>query len=165
MGYIRTCTADDIPAVARMFHKAFRGAAAAAPPSLESYLRELFLEHPWRDTELTSRVYVDPEGRVGGFIGVLPMQMSFRGRPVRAALASSLVVDDPARYPMAGPRLMRSYLTGPQELCVSETSNPVAQRMWEAAGGRSVADYSMEWFFGSPQQRSFFKGMRDPLNG
>ena len=145
MSDIRACTAEDIPAIARMFQKAFRDPSAAAPPSLESYLRELFLEHPWRDPETASRVYVDPDGRVRGFIGVLPMRMSFHGQPVRAALASSLMVDNPAEDPLAGARLLRSYLTGPQDLCVSETSNPTAQGMWERIGGRSVAEYSMEW--------------------
>ena len=145
MSDIRSCTADDIPAVARMFQKAFRDPAAAAPPSLQSYLRELFLEHPWRDPETASRVYVDGDGRVRGFIGVLPVRMSFHGRKVRAALASSLVVENPAEHPMAGARLLRSYLTGPQDLCISETSNPTAQGMWERIGGRSIAEYSMEW--------------------
>ena len=145
MSDIRTCTAEDIPAVARLFQKAFRDPAKAAPASLESYLRELFLEHPWRDPETASRVFVGADGRVHGFIGVLPMRMSFHGQPVRAALASSLVVDNPAEHPLAGARLLRSYLTGPQQLCVSETSNPIAQGMWERIGGRSIAEYSMEW--------------------
>jgi hypothetical protein len=145
MSDIRACTAEDIPAIARMFQRAFRDPSTAPPPSLESYLRELFLEHPWRDPETTSRVFVDTGGRVRGFIGVLPMRMSFHGQKLRAALASSLVVDNPAENPMAGARLLRAYLTGPQELCVSETSNPTAQGMWERIGGRSIAEYSMEW--------------------
>jgi hypothetical protein len=145
MSDIRACTEGDMPAVARMFQRAFRDPAAAASPSLESYLRELFLEHPWRDPQTASRVYVDADGRVRGFIGVLPMRMSFHGQPVRAALASSLVVDNPAERPMAGARLLRSYLAGPQDLCVSETSNITAQAMWERLGGRSIAEYSMEW--------------------
>ena len=145
MSDIRACTADDIPAVARMFQKVFRDPAAAASSSLESYLRELFLEHPWRDPDTSSRVYVDGDGRVRGFIGVLPMRMSFHGQPIRAALASSLMVDNPAEHPMAGARLLRSYLNGPQDLCVSETSNSTAQLMWERVGGRSIAEYSMEW--------------------
>ena len=49
------------------------------------------------------------------------------------------MVDKPAEHPLAGARLLRSYLTGPQELCVSETSNPIAQGMWERIGGRSIA--------------------------
>jgi hypothetical protein len=145
MSDIRTCTAADIPAVARMFQHAFRDASRDAPASLESYLRELFLDHPWRDPETASRVFVGADGRVHGFIGVLPMRMSFHGQPVRAALASSLVVDNPTENPMAGARLLRSYLTGPQELCVSETSNPTALGMWERMGGRPIAEYSMEW--------------------
>jgi len=145
MSDIRACTVDDIPAVARMFQKAFRDPSAAAPPALESYLRELFLEHPWRDPDTSSRVYVDTDGSVQGFIGVLPIRMSFHGQPVRAALASSLMVDNPAEHPLAGARLLRSYLAGPQDLCVSETSNAIAQGMWERVGGRSIAEYSMEW--------------------
>lgn len=145
MSDIRACTAEDFPAIAHMFQKAFRDPDAAAPPSLESYLRELFLEHPWRDPDNASRVYVDDGGRVHGFIGVLPMRMSFHGRTVRAALASSLMVDNPSEHPMAGARLLRSYLAGPQDLCISETSNPTARSMWERIGGRTVAEYSMEW--------------------
>src|SRR5262249_52941386 len=115
MSDIRTCTADDIPAVARMFPHAFFDPPRDAPPLLERYLRELFLDHPWRDPETTSRVFVGADGQVHGFIGVLPVRMSFHGQPVRAALASSLVVDNPAQNPMVGARLLRSYLTGPQE--------------------------------------------------
>jgi hypothetical protein len=71
--------------------------------------------------------------------------MSFHGQKLRAALASSLVVDNPAEHPTAGARLLRSYFAGPQELSVSETSNPIAQGMWERAGGKPLAEYSMEW--------------------
>src|SRR6185369_9147094 len=67
MSDVRTCTADDMPAVARMFQKAFRDPNQAAPPSLEAYLRELFLEHPWRDPETASRVFVGADGGVHGF--------------------------------------------------------------------------------------------------
>ena len=73
MSDIRTCTADDIPAVARMFQHAFRDPSRDAPASLERYLRELFLDHPWRDPETTSRVFVGADGQVHGFIGVLPV--------------------------------------------------------------------------------------------
>ena len=145
MNYIRPCAVADIHAVARIFQKAFRDRRRPAPASLESYLCELFLDHPWRDPETESRVFIGPDGQVSGFIGVLPIRMSFHGKPVRAALATSLAVENPSESPMAGARLLRSYLTGPQDLCVSETSNPTAQDMWERMGGSSIADYSMEW--------------------
>ena len=42
-------------------------------------LRALFLEHPWHDPELSSRVFLGADGAVGGFIGVLPLRMTLRG--------------------------------------------------------------------------------------
>ena len=63
-----------------MFQRAFRDPAGAAPASLEMYLRELLLGRPWHDSEAASRVFVGADRRVRGFIGVLPMRMSFHGR-------------------------------------------------------------------------------------
>jgi hypothetical protein len=145
MAEIRTCTVDDIPAVARMFQRTFRDSHDAAPESLQSCLREVFFAHPWRDPELPSRVYVADDGAVGGFIGVLPLRMSFRGRAVRAAVPSSLMVDEPGRDPLAGARLLRSFFAGPQELSLSEPLNAVSQAMWKRLGGQSVTSESMEW--------------------
>jgi hypothetical protein len=142
---IRPCTADDIPGVARLFQKTFRDSKAAAPASLEAYLRDLFVDHPARDPELPSRVYIAPDGSVGGFIGVLPLRMSLRGKPVRAAIAGSLMVDKPAENPLAGAKLFRSFLNGPQDLSMSETANPVSQGMWTRLGGKVAPAYSLEW--------------------
>jgi hypothetical protein len=145
MGEIRLCNTEDIPTIAQLFQNGFRDKRHAASSSLEAYLRELFFEHVWHDPDLASRVYVGIDGRIHGFMGVLPVRMLFHGQPLKAALGSSLVVDNPAEHPLAGARLFRSYLTGPQQLCVSETSNSIAQGMWLRSGGYSIADYSMEW--------------------
>jgi hypothetical protein len=71
--------------------------------------------------------------------------MQLRGRPVRAAIAGSLMVADPHRDPLAGARLLRAFLKGPQDLSFSETANPVSQGMWERLGGFAAPAYSMEW--------------------
>jgi hypothetical protein len=142
---IRACTPDDIAAVAGLFQSTFRDPRQAAPASLATYLRELFLEHPWYDPEVASQVYVAPDGAVGGFIGVLPLRMVFRGEPIRAGIAGSLMVHNPEENPLAGARLLRSFVTGPQDLSLSETANPLSQRMWERLGGEAVPAYSMEW--------------------
>jgi hypothetical protein len=143
--YIRACEPTDIAAVARLFHKVFRPQAETASQSLEHYLRELFFDHPWRDAELASQVFVSAAGEVEGFIGVLPLRMSWRGKPIRAAVASSLMVANPTQNPLAGARLLRSFLSGPQDLSVSETSNSIAQVMWQRLGGEAIPAYSMEW--------------------
>jgi hypothetical protein len=145
MSFIRVCGPEDMPAVARLFQKTFVDRRSPPPESLSSYLGELFLHHPWYDPELASRVYVSPEGVVRGFIGVLPLRMCFRGRPIRAAVAGSLMVDRPEQHPLAGARLLRSFAGGPQELSISENANRVSESMWQKLGARTVAFESLEW--------------------
>ena len=144
MSEIRPCLAEDIPAVADLFQKTFRNARRPPPPALQSVLRELFFEHPWQDPELPSRVS-EADGKLIGFIGVLPVHMSFRGRKLRAAVPSSIMVDDPQKHPLAGAKLMRAFLNGPQDLSFSEPISPLAQTMWEKAGGETAPSESMEW--------------------
>jgi hypothetical protein len=141
---IRACTPDDIPAVAGLFQRTFRDARVAAPASLTAYLRELYFEHPWRDPELASKVFV-ANGTVGGFIGILPLRLAFRGSTLCAAVAGSLMVEKPQENPLAGARLLRAYLAGPQDISLSDSANPVSRGMWERLGGKTMPTESMEW--------------------
>ncbi|TMJ50940.1 MAG: hypothetical protein E6G84_08455 [Alphaproteobacteria bacterium] len=145
MSLIRACSPEDMPAVAGLFQKTFPGRRRSAPESLEAYLAELFLHHPWYDPELASRVYVSPEGAVRGFLGVLPLRMCFRGKKIRAAIAGSLMVDRPEENPLAGARLLRSFANGPQELSISESANRVSENLWQKLGGRTLPFESLEW--------------------
>jgi hypothetical protein len=145
MSLIRPCSRQDLPAVAGLFQKTFLDRRKPAPESLSTYLAELFFGHPWYDPELASRVYVSPAGDVRGFIGVLPLRMHFRGRKLRAAVAGSLMVDEPQENPLAGARLLRSFANGPQELSVSENANRLSENMWHKLGGRTVPFESLEW--------------------
>lgn len=142
---VRPVRPADLPAVARLFQKTFRNRNASPPASLASYLGDLFIDPPGRQPGLASLVYVTPDGGIGGFIGVLPLTLSHGGRRLRAAVAGSLMVDRPASNPLAGARLLRSFLAGPQDLSISETANEVSRRMWERLGGQAVPSYSMEW--------------------
>jgi hypothetical protein len=141
---IRALTPHDLPAVAGLFQRTFRDARIAAPASLTAYLRELYFEHPWRDPELASKVFV-ADGAVRGFIGILPQRLAFRGRTLRAAVAGSLMVESPQENPLAGARLLRAYLSGPQDVSLSDSANPVSRGMWERLGGKTAPSESMEW--------------------
>jgi hypothetical protein len=131
--------------VARLFGKTFRKNSLRASPEIERYLHELLFEHPWRDPELNSLVSVGRDGALKGFVCVLPVRMSIGGRPVRAALAGSLMVDEPEKDPLAGARLLRSYFKGPQDLSFSDTSNLISRRMWDSLGGSAAPLYGMDW--------------------
>lgn len=146
MTEIRNCAREDIPAVAALFQKTFRNSDAPPPRSLEAYLADSFLDHPGYDPEVASRVHVNADGVVSGFIGVFPGRFEYRGRPVRAAIAGSLMVEHPEREPLAGAKLLRSVIKGPQDISVSETTNLVSKRLWEPLGGKAVLPLSLDWF-------------------
>jgi hypothetical protein len=143
---IRECEPDDLPLVAGLFQRILRHGEKCNVPRLASYLKELFFEHPWRDPDLASLVSTSPDGAVNGFIGVLPVRMVYRNAPVRAALASSLMVDKSGNDSLIGVRLLRRFLEGPQDLSVTDTANQLSRRLWECLGGSLSAQYSMEWF-------------------
>lgn len=144
-GPIRPLLPDDLRQVADSFQRTFRDPRRPTPPGLADYLKALYLDHPWYDPALAARVFVGPGGTVEGFIGVLPLRLTFAGEDLRAAIAGSLMVRDPQANPLIGARLVRSFLSGPQELSITETANPVSVAMWQRAGHQPLLAYSLDW--------------------
>jgi hypothetical protein len=145
MGQIRVCVPEDMPRVADLFQAIFLGLPGPAPSSLQQYMLELFFKAPWHDPELPSHVYIASDGEVGGFIGAIPLRMSFRGKPIRAALATSLMVEKAKDNPFAGAALLKAFLSGPQELSFTDTANSISVAMWKKLGGQLLPAESMEW--------------------
>ena len=143
---VRPLEPDDLDAVAHLFQKRFRDPKRPAPASLVSYLREVFLAHPWRDPQICSRVHVTQGGLVDGFIGAFPSRVRFKARAVRAAIAGTLMVDEPEKKPFAGARLLHAFCNGPQDISISETCNSLTEAMWSRLGARLVPLASMEWY-------------------
>ncbi|RWX76883.1 hypothetical protein EPK99_14525 [Neorhizobium lilium] len=143
-GIVRNVEAGDINAVARLFQATFRGSNRSSA-DLSAYLRDVFLSHPWADPDIMSKVFVGPGDRISGFVGVFPTRLELDGRPLRGALAGSLVVEDPKANPLAGARLLRSFLAGPQDISLTETANSTALGMWQKAGYALEPGYSMNW--------------------
>lgn len=143
-GTVRDFERGDIEAVAQLFQETFRKSKTPSP-SLIAYLEEAFFDHPWADPEVRSKVFAQADGRVSGFIGVFPSRLEFGGRPLRAAFAGSMTVANPKENPLAGARLLRSFLAGPQDISLTETANSTALGMWQKAGHPLDPGYSMNW--------------------
>lgn len=143
-GTVRDFQHGDIEAVARLFQKTFRESKTQSS-SLVAYLEEAFFDHPWTEPDIRSKVFVEGDGRVSGFLGVFPSRLEFDGRPLRAAFASSLMVENRKENPLAGARLVRSFLSGPQDVSLTETANQTAIGMWQKAGYPLDPGYSMNW--------------------
>ena len=145
MGEVRNFSRADAAAVASLFQKTFRDASKAPPPSLEAYLADVHLGHPDYDPDVSARVHVDAEGRITGFIGVVPGRFEHRGSIYRAAIAGSLMVEDRERDPLAGAKLLRSVVRGPQDISISESTNLLSQGLWEQLGGKLAPLLSLDW--------------------
>lgn len=142
---VRGCRREDIATVAGMFSRVFLKQRHPPADGLVRYFDELVFDGRLHGGEARSRVFVDAAGEVRGFIGVWPRPMLLQGRSIEAAAAGSLMVEQPERHPTAGARLLRAFLSGPQDLSFSETSNALSQRMWQKAGGERLTATSVDW--------------------
>jgi len=145
---IRDFEKRDIESVARMFQRTFRGKSAdkeKVSPSLVASLEQSFFGHPWQDAGLNSKVATDDAGRVLGFIGVIPARLQVGERSVLAAFAGSMMVEDPKANPLIGARLLRAFLSGPQDISLTETANATALGMWQKLGHALDPAYSLNW--------------------
>lgn len=144
-GLVRAFRAEDAAAVAMICQRVFRHTDAPPPAGLAACFVETFLGHPAFDPELTSQVYIAPDGALRGFIGVLPLRMVFGGQTLRAAIAASVMVDGAASDPLAGARLLRGFFNGPQDLSLGDNVTEATQRMLRPLGVVTDASSSLEW--------------------
>ncbi|MCO5156577.1 MAG: hypothetical protein M9945_07445 [Aquamicrobium sp.] len=145
MSGIRPLRADDIGALAALFQEVFRDRAAPPPASLAAYLRWHYLDMPGCDPEIAPLVHVEQDGRITGFIGLNAQAMTHGGRTLRAGIASALMVSDNAGDKLAGARLVKAALAGPQDITLTETASDVSARMWVGARGALLPQYSLDW--------------------
>ncbi len=144
MNRIRAFAPEDIPEVAHLWLKVFRHTDQTPPESVTSYFQQVFFDHPW-PASIPSLVSLSRNGRIIGFIGVLPRPMTFGGAPLRAAVSTQLMVDPESREPLAAIQLTKALIAGPQDLTYTDGSNEISARLWERAGGEVVPLKSLEW--------------------
>jgi len=145
MSEIRPLDERDIPEVVDLFARVHPHEGLASEGACAAYFREMFFGNPWVDAALPSWVARDG-GRVVGFIGVVPRPMLHRGRRLRAAVLTQLMIEPgDKRHGHAAAPLLRAALAGPQELTLSDSANEASRRMWEACGGSTLTLYGLQW--------------------
>jgi hypothetical protein len=142
---VRPLQKDDIPQVANLVWKVLHERKESAPTSLQEHLDELFLQNPWMQDDIFSRVYEDAQGKVVGFFGVLPRKMCLRGNPVRLAFGSNFVFDPESRVSMGAIQLVRGFMKGPQDISITDSANENSRQILRSLGFNVVPTYSMLW--------------------
>jgi len=142
---IRAFRREDTPRVLELFRAAFLEAGKSVPANLETYFDRVFFESPWYDEALPSYIHLDRSGTIIGFVGVQPRPMVWRGRRVRAAVATKLMAAPSAGDSLVAVRLLSKVFAGPQDVLLSDLSNDAGRRIWEGLGGSTAPLYSLQW--------------------
>lgn len=145
MSRIRPLEAPDIDRVAALYLETFFRRGKSPSRDLIACLEEFYLSGPTVDPQIPSLVHINETGAISGFVGVNVVPMKFSGSPLRAAFGGTLMVRDREQDPMAGARLLKAFLSGPQDLSLSETANTTSLEMAKALRGVTFASYSLEW--------------------
>lgn len=153
MRRIRPFVRDDIEQVAGLHQRVFgngnnpahRSLTPELQQSYAEYFERIFFRNPWLDEALPSFVHEEADGKITGFLGVLPRRMSLNGESISVALSSQFIVDPNSRASGAGVRLMKIFLAGPQELSLTDEANNTSRRLWEGLGGSTALLYSIHW--------------------
>ena len=144
MGRVRSFVKTDIPQVAELYHKVFFHSGHPSE-ALKAYIDEVFLDNPLYDPDLPSLLYEEDDGRIVGFLGVMPRRMLMKGQSLKMAVASQFMVDPDSRGEFAGVKLLKVFFSGPQHIAMTDGANATARRLWETMGGVSVPIYSIYW--------------------
>ena len=148
MGPIRPFVESDIPQVAELHRTVFRTAErgdAAMADAYRSYFMRVFLQSPSCDPALPSLVYEEDDGRISGFIGVVPRRMTMNGRRVTAAISSQFMVAPTRSAGLVALRLASEFFNGPQDLSISDEANDTSRKIWEGLGGATALWHSLYW--------------------
>jgi hypothetical protein len=141
----RPLTLHDVPQVADLIWRFLYGQEGSTPGSLEYYLQQLFLTGPYADPDLPSFVCLDSRGAVVGFLGVVTRRMASPWGTLRVAFGSNFIVRPSSRTTPASLQLAKSFLSGEQDLSLSDTANETSKAIWMGFGGVAVPMSDKNW--------------------
>jgi len=142
---VRPFAAADIPQVAWVHRAAFRIADPPALSSYREYFTSVFLENPAPHRLISSLVYEEPDGRISGFVGLVPRYLTLGGRQYLAAVSSQFIVDPASHVGLVGVRLAKASLNGPQDVSIADEANDISRQIWEGVGGTTATLLSLQW--------------------
>jgi CelD/BcsL family acetyltransferase involved in cellulose biosynthesis len=145
---IRRFASDDVGLVARLHHSVYCSGEEYSHDvdlAYRFFFHDVYLGNPWYEEQMSSLVYEEADGRITGFLGVMPRSMRVNGRPVRAAISSMFMVEPNSRSSLAAFELMKAFLSGPQDLSLADEATEGGRKLWERLGGHTSALNSIYW--------------------
>jgi hypothetical protein len=142
---VRPFVEADIPQVADVHRAAFGLGEGPGLAAYREYFTRVFLNHAAGNSPVVSLVYEAPDGRIGGFLGLVPRRLALNGRHYHAAISSQFIVDPASHVGLVALRLTKAYLEGPQDVSIADEANDVSRKIWEGLGGTTARLLSIYW--------------------
>ena len=140
---VRAFAETDIPEVARVHRAAFQLGDDPRLVEYTDYFTRVFINSAANG--IASIVYQEDDGRIAGFLGIVPRRLTIGGRRYQAAVSSQFIVDPQAHVGLVALRLAKAFLEGPQDLSIADEANDVSKKIWEGLGGTTALLLSMYW--------------------
>jgi len=124
-GSVRPLADGDLEQVASLFLTKFRRRRRhldRAIAETAAYMKEIYLDNG----ESHALVQITPEGRLGGFLGVLKARYELNGATLNAAIIGPLMADTGTDHGSAGPQLLRALHQGEFDLYLTDSANRVS---------------------------------------
>ena len=144
MSGVRDLRPEDIPEVARLRERVFTETRFTSRSALEAHIERVFFKNPWYATGAGSLVHVGADGRINGFLGLVPRPLAIGDRPLRGTVAAQFMVAPEARG-LPGVRLYQAGFAAPTDLLYTDVGTPDATALWELMGGHAALVYGMTW--------------------
>lgn len=126
-GSVRPLAAEDLESVAALFLAKFRQRRRhlldRAIAETAEYMREIYLDPAGQPGESNALVQINPQGRLGGFLGVLKARYELNGTALNAAIIGPLMSDPGTDHGSAGPQLLRALNQGKFDVQLTDSAN------------------------------------------
>lgn len=142
MGKVRNFNIQDIPQVIELNLKLFPGSSGLSREKQEFLFEEVCFRNPWYHPDISSLVYEENDGRVTGFLCVVPRHFLFKGQNITVAVGQHLMVD---RTALASVQIFKKFLEGPQDLSITDMAIDLAKPIWSRFGGTTIYTHSIYW--------------------
>jgi len=143
-GTVRSMTAADTPAVARLFLKIFRGADKPANSDLQDYLRTLVLESPSYSETTGTRIYEQQDGRIRSALLAVPMHFVACGKVVPGRLLG-VFMTDANKEAVGAAQLILALRPRQADFSFCDSASPTSYNHLIAIGGTPIPVQNLEW--------------------
>jgi len=141
-GAARPMTTADVPAVARLFLKVFRGVDVPASADLEGYLHALALGSPSYGMAAGTQIYEQQDGRISSALLSVPMRFVACGNIIPGRLLGVFMTN---RDSAGAAQLNLELRPKRASLSFCDSASPTSAKSLLAIGGKTIPVQNLEW--------------------